>query len=171
MRTRDILAIATLALFIFNGLPGNTAPIVGGKPKGEEPPAPKCAACPSCDCCRCKCLDLSGIWHVAGETEDGPYAGACVVTRVGNRYVFCWAMVDAPTIGVGLVKGNLIAVTWHQPGRSAKGLTLYEVSKDGKTMTGEWLQVPSDTQRRTETLRFLRKTADDRVSKERPCES
>ena len=110
---------------------------------------------------------LEGLWSVAGRTqgiEGSEYTGTVQITRMGDGYAlliaavvpaadgFNWAQVT----GVGLRHGNVLAVSYKMGDRA--GLSLWQIGKDGQSMSGRWTQFPGD-RAGIESLKFLGKAA------------
>ncbi len=99
---------------------------------------------------------VEGIWSIAGETYDG----AVVIRRMGPTYFLHYAtgrhdgkgVHASASVGVGMLTGDVLAVSWVQGEGKLVGLTVYKLK--GREMVGRWTPLPGGGFG-TETLRFL----------------
>ncbi len=100
---------------------------------------------------------IEGIWSVLGDT----YEGVVVVRRLGQTYFLHYAVgrtdgvkgvFASASVGVGILSGDLLSVSWVQGGEKATGLSVYKVK--GREMSGRWAPLPGGSIG-GEKLRFL----------------
>jgi hypothetical protein len=147
-------AAVGVGLFLFALICVFTLAIWGAETKASPAaPAPAASADappPNKEPVAC-CHDLDGVYLVEG-TEKGPYAGATVITRVGDVYRVQTVVGGKPTIGIGVRQGDLFAVGWTMG--QVQGVTTYKIN--GRNLAGRWASVPGSGRMHDERLTFLR---------------
>jgi len=104
--------------------------------------------------------DLTGIWQVAGEDGDKAYHGVLLIRQEDDgTYNVRVSTIGSTTRGVGICKGNILSVGWAQAIGDSHivGVTVYEISKDGKSLDGEWRQIGENNAPRKERAKWLAK--------------
>lgn len=110
---------------------------------------------------------LEGMYSVTGVNPDGnEYHGVVHIEPHGNSFVVTWLFPDGPAddaqtqillrpnaIGIGIVTGNMLAVSYHGPGIA--GIVLYQIEEDGYRLAGQWTAVGDDGTLHKETLTKL----------------
>lgn len=109
---------------------------------------------------------LSGVYHLRGEENGKIYYGVCVIQDTkGSEIVHCVHVIGTGiTHGIGMRKGDTLSIAWKQtyPDAKSMGITVYSISKDGKSLDGGWAAPGVDSPRK-EALKFLRKVKDQEV--------
>ncbi len=96
-------------------------------------------------------VDIAGIYDCAGTEMDGNrYTARVEIRRVGDAYAVSWTKGTTPMhVGVGLRKGNVLSVSFANPGMA--GIAVYQIEKDRK-LQGEWTELGGIGVVRTESL-------------------
>lgn len=78
-----------------------------------------------------------GLYTVEGQNPDGSAYGGLFELREGPSaaWIARWRVGDAQIIGLGLIQGGLLAVSFTAEGRP--GIAIYGVEPDG-TLRGTW---------------------------------
>jgi hypothetical protein len=109
-------------------------------------------------------VDISGYYTCRGkETNGKQYTGIAVITKAKEVYAVQWTIgIGSTFLGVGIRQGNILAVSWAQPGEQTvvRGINMYKIDK-GPTLTGRWATLPGDGTLKSETLTFLKRLGDE----------
>ena len=78
-----------------------------------------------------------GLYAVEGQNPDGStYAGLFALQEApGASWVASWQVGDVQLVGLGLIQGGVLAVSFLANGRP--GVAAYEVEPDGR-LRGTW---------------------------------
>ncbi len=80
--------------------------------------------------------DITGHYTVRGVDRDGQkYTGELTITRQGDVYAVVWTIGQMQFEGVGILEGEVLAVTWDAGG--LPGLVVYRVTQPG-VLEGRW---------------------------------
>jgi len=95
-----------------------------------------------------------GFYSVSGEISGKPYESLSMVQKHSpGVYVLVWYAGESVHVGVGTLDGTTLTVGFGSAG-GMRGVATYEVG-DGK-LSGEWVALPGDGKRQTETMEFLK---------------
>ena len=78
-----------------------------------------------------------GFYELEGRNPDGsPYNGVFALENApGASWYVAWQVGDARLLGLGLIQGGVLAVSFIVEGRP--GVAVYEVEADGR-LRGTW---------------------------------
>ena len=78
-----------------------------------------------------------GLYEVEGQNPDGsPYGGMFALENApGASWYATWQVGDVRLLGLGLIQGGVLAVSFVVDGRP--GVAVYEVEADGR-LRGTW---------------------------------
>ncbi len=78
-----------------------------------------------------------GLYEVEGQNPDGsPYGGMFALENApGASWYATWQVGDVRLVGLGLIQGGVLAVSFVVDGRP--GVAAYEVEADGR-LRGAW---------------------------------
>jgi hypothetical protein len=103
----------------------------------------------------------AGYYASDGKTLEGkPYDGVVLIKAYGSTYLVIQQAGLASLIGIGqVVNSDTLCVGWTagEP-VSTRGCTVY--TRKGKTITGRYAQLPTDSRLHEENLTFLREYVD-----------
>ena len=90
---------------------------------------------------------LDGVYILTGLNPDGSeYRGLVKIMSRGPSFLVSWmfprvsdetVVVGLRSVGVGIVKGGMFAVSYY--GQDATGVALYQIEEGGQRLTGEWV--------------------------------
>ena len=96
---------------------------------------------------------LDGIYTLTGLNPDGSeYRGLVKIISRGPSFLVSWmfprasdatAVVGLRSVGVGIVKGGMFAVSYY--GQDATGVALYHIEEGGQRLTGEWVSASDNS--------------------------
>jgi len=97
-----------------------------------------------------KDIALDGVYRSEGVNPDGTkYRGTVEIAKDDQTYLVRWLARQVTSIGIGIVKGDVLAVSYYTG--TNIGVALYRIEK-GPRLTGEWTVLGADGQRYPETL-------------------
>jgi hypothetical protein len=95
-------------------------------------------------------LALDGVYRSEGVNPDGTkYRGTVEIAKDDQTYLVRWLARQVTSIGIGIVRGDVLAVSYYTG--TNIGIALYHIEK-GPRLTGEWTVLGADGQRYPETL-------------------
>lgn len=95
-------------------------------------------------------IALDGVYRSEGVNPDGTkYRGTVEIAKDDQTYLVRWLARQVTSIGIGIVKGDVLAVSYYTG--TNIGVALYRIEK-GPRLTGEWTVLGADGQRYPETL-------------------
>ena len=103
-----------------------------------------------------KGFNLVGNYHVVG-TEDGTeYTGTAKIEAHGEVFKMKFTS-DSVESGIGIFDGKTFSVSWVTEGEGAdgentKGIVVFKLQKDNKTLAGKYAYIDGDGELFTETL-------------------
>jgi hypothetical protein len=90
---------------------------------------------------------LDGMYSLTGLNPDGSeYRGVVKIVSRGEGFLVSWifprvsgetVVATITSVGVGLVKGEMLAVSYY--GQDATGVVLYRIEEGGQRLTGAWV--------------------------------
>ena len=90
---------------------------------------------------------LDGMYSLTGLNPDGSeYRGVVKIVSRGEGFLVSWifprvtgetVVATITSVGVGLVKGEMLAVSYY--GQDATGVVLYRIEEGGQRLTGTWV--------------------------------
>ena len=93
---------------------------------------------------------LDGVYRSEGVNPDGTkYRGTVEIAKDDQTYLVRWLARQVTSIGIGIVRGDMLAVSYYTG--TNIGIALYHIEK-GPRLTGEWTVLGADGQRYPETL-------------------
>lgn len=96
-------------------------------------------------------LDITGEYQCEGTNARGAkYTAAVSISKQQATYVVKWDLPSQDQIGVGILEGDLLSVSWVSQG--AAGIVVYKIRNHGDTLVGRWAQVGGDGQTFSEVL-------------------
>lgn len=97
-----------------------------------------------------KDIALDGVYRSEGVNPDGTkYRGTVEIAKDDQTYLVRWLARQVTSIGIGIVKGDVLAVSYYTG--TNIGVALYRIEK-GPRLTGEWTVLGADGLRYPETL-------------------
>jgi hypothetical protein len=100
--------------------------------------------------CGAQEVPLDGTYRSEGVNPDGTkYRGTVEIAKDDQTYLVRWLARQVTSIGIGIVKGDVLAVSYYTG--TNIGVALYRIEK-GPRLTGEWTVLGADGQRYPETL-------------------
>jgi len=100
--------------------------------------------------CSAQDIALDGVYRSEGVNPDGTkYRGTVEIAKDDQTYLVRWLARQVTSIGIGIVKGDVLAVSYYTG--TNIGVALYRIEK-GPRLTGEWTVLGADGQRYPETL-------------------
>ena len=103
--------------------------------------------------CLAQELDLSGVYRCEGTSPSGrPYRATVELAKNDHTYRLRWTTSEGTSLGIGIVNGNVLAVS-YLTGTNV-GVVLYKIEK-GPRMIGQWAVFGADGQLYPETLTKL----------------
>jgi hypothetical protein len=100
--------------------------------------------------CRAQDVALDGTYRSEGVNPDGTkYRGTVEIAKDDQTYLVRWLARQVTSIGIGIVRGDVLAVSYYTG--TNIGVALYRIEK-GPRLTGEWTVLGADGQRYPETL-------------------
>ncbi|MCC5619001.1 hypothetical protein LC605_28755 [Nostoc sp. CHAB 5836] len=80
-------------------------------------------------------LDITGNYNCQGKNADGStYRGEVEITKKGNTYIINWLIGGQKFNGLGILEGNVLAVSYYG---NSSGVVAYRVEGDSK-LVGRW---------------------------------
>lgn len=96
-------------------------------------------------------LDITGQYQADGDNpRGGNYTAAVTIAQRGATYVVKWDLPDEEQVGVGIVEGDLLSVSWVTNGGA--GIAVYKIRSHGDTLVGHWAQMGGDGRTFSEVL-------------------
>ena len=100
--------------------------------------------------CSAQDIPLDGVYRSEGVNPDGTkYRGTVEIAKDDQTYLVRWLARQVTSIGIGIVRGDVLAVSYYTG--TNIGVALYRIEK-GPRLTGEWTVLGADGQRYPETL-------------------
>lgn len=100
--------------------------------------------------CGAQDVALDGTYRSEGVNPDGTkYRGTVEIAKDDQTYLVRWLARQVTSIGIGIVRGDVLAVSYYTG--TNIGVALYRIEK-GPRLTGEWTVLGADGQRYPETL-------------------
>ena len=100
--------------------------------------------------CSAQDVALDGVYRSEGVNPDGTkYRGTVEIAKDDQTYLVRWLARQVTSIGIGIVRGDVLAVSYYTG--TNIGIALYHIEK-GPRLTGEWTVLGADGQRYPETL-------------------
>jgi hypothetical protein len=100
--------------------------------------------------CAAQDVALDGVYRSEGVNPDGTkYRGTVEIAKDDQTYLVRWLARQVTSIGIGIVRGDVLAVSYYTG--TNIGIALYHIEK-GPRLTGEWTVLGADGQRYPETL-------------------
>lgn len=100
--------------------------------------------------CSAQDIALDGVYRSEGVNPDGTkYRGTVEIAKDDQTYLVRWLARQVTSIGIGIVRGDVLAVSYYTG--TNIGVALYRIEK-GPRLTGEWTVLGADGQRYPETL-------------------
>lgn len=100
--------------------------------------------------CSAQDVALDGVYRSEGVNPDGTkYRGTVEIAKDDQTYLVRWLARQVTSIGIGIVRGDVLAVSYYTG--TNIGVALYHIEK-GPRLTGEWTVLGADGQRYPETL-------------------
>lgn len=100
--------------------------------------------------CSAQDVALDGVYRSEGVNPDGTkYRGTVEIAKDDQTYLVRWLARQVTSIGIGIVRGDVLAVSYYTG--TNIGVALYRIEK-GPRLTGEWTVLGADGQRYPETL-------------------
>ena len=100
--------------------------------------------------CSAQDVALDGVYRSEGVNPDGTkYRGTVEIAKDDQTYLVRWLARQVTSIGIGIVRGDVLAVSYYTG--TNIGIALYKIEK-GPRLTGEWTVLGADGQRYPETL-------------------
>ena len=100
--------------------------------------------------CSAQDVALDGVYRSEGVNPDGTkYRGTVEIAKDDQTYLVRWLARQVTSIGIGIVRGDVLAVSYYTG--TNIGIALYRIEK-GPRLTGEWTVLGADGQRYPETL-------------------
>ncbi len=79
---------------------------------------------------------IAGTYRVTGSNPEGSsYEGTLDITALGTAYELVWNTAELPSVGIGILDANILAVGW---GDRQCGVASYQVRSDGR-LEGKWI--------------------------------
>lgn len=95
-----------------------------------------------------KKLDLTGVYLCEGMNPDGhSYRGVVEIAAVESTYLVRWTLDDVEVMGVGIMQGGLLAVSYFG---GTPAVVVYRVDAD--KLVGEWTMGGTEGMIYAETL-------------------
>jgi hypothetical protein len=93
--------------------------------------------------------EIAGVYAGEGSNGDGsPYRAIVVIEKYRDAFRVQWIFPSrTATIGLGILDGNVLAVSYYGP---RPGIVLYKV--DGTTLVGQWTLLGAGGMLSKETL-------------------
>lgn len=96
-------------------------------------------------------LDITGKYDGEGENaRGGKYKATVSIAKRQATYVVKWDLPAQEQIGVGILEGDLLSVSWVTPGGA--GIVVYKIRSNGDTLIGRWAEVGGDGRTFSEVL-------------------
>lgn len=96
---------------------------------------------------------LDGVYSLTGLNPDGSaYRGVVKIVSRGESVLVSWffprvsgetIVVTIASVGVGIVRGEMLAVSYY--GQDAAGVVLYHIEEGGQRLKGEWVSAVDDS--------------------------
>ena len=100
--------------------------------------------------CGAQEMALDGVYRSEGVNPDGTkYRGTVEIAKDDQTYLVRWLARQVTSIGIGIVRGDVLAVSYYTG--TNIGVALYHIEK-GPRLTGEWTVLGADGVRYPETL-------------------
>lgn len=100
--------------------------------------------------CGAQEMALDGVYRSEGVNPDGTkYRGTVEIAKDDQTYLVRWLARQVTSIGIGIVRGDVLAVSYYTG--TNIGIALYHIEK-GPRLTGEWTVLGADGLRYPETL-------------------
>lgn len=100
--------------------------------------------------CSAQDVALDGVYRSEGVNPDGTkYRGTVEIAKDDQTYLVRWLARQVTSIGIGIVRGDVLAVSYYTG--TNIGIALYHIEK-GPRLSGEWTVLGADGQRYPETL-------------------
>jgi len=96
---------------------------------------------------------IVGWYKVKGSNATSDYEGRAKISKYkGDTYRFQSWFADSGgvTYGIGMLDGGRFVVGWGSAG--TRGVTIYEIRKGGKELSGLWTAIPGSGEFQKETL-------------------
>lgn len=104
--------------------------------------------------------DITGLYRCLGQAPQGAvYEGTVAIRKVGETYELRWTVGRESHVGIGILEGNVLASSWHIPGKQpVLGIVVYKIEA-GPKLVGKYSSFPGG---RTfpETLTFMKRLAE-----------
>lgn len=98
-------------------------------------------------------VDLGGTYQCEGVSVRGnPYRGIVEIVKDDQTYVVRWVSREGPAVGIGILRGDLLAVSYFTG--SDVGVVVYRI-EPGPRLRGEWSILGADGHLHPETLTKL----------------
>ncbi|MEK7663964.1 MAG: hypothetical protein AAB340_00740 [Patescibacteria group bacterium] len=110
-------------------------------------------------------LHSKGYYTCKGKEASGKdYKGITVIARRNDIYIVTWVIGGSSTFtGVGIRRGNTLAVSWVMPTGEKGivwGVNLYKI-EPGPRLVGYWATLPGNGLVQRETLIFIKDIEED----------
>jgi hypothetical protein len=100
--------------------------------------------------CTAQEVAIDGVYRSEGVNPDGTkYRGTVEIAKDDQTYLVRWLARQVTSIGIGIVRGDVLAVSYYTG--TNIGVALYHIEK-GPRLTGEWTVLGADGVRYPETL-------------------
>ena len=99
-----------------------------------------------------KPLNIAGTYTCNGKDATGAeYTGTVKITAHADIYKMHWTIGSLEEDGTAMFDGQTLSAYW-EINAEERGLSVYKLQKDNKTLAGHWTEIGGDGKRHPETL-------------------
>ncbi len=98
---------------------------------------------------------IAGNYTFVGNEGSDDYTGTAKITAQGDAFEVEFTAAGANDVGetgIGILTGRTFSVCWVSTADDSKGIAVFRLKKDNKTLAGRWTTLGGEGKLFTETL-------------------